>query len=531
MALQSQTSVKPAVFWVLITSESAPADVGSWYTGKEDLYRNGMVAHEYTELGSQRRTGHVESILNWREKYPYLERIYSTNELNCDVIHMDVSLQLLMGYAQCGAVLITRMELSIPGREFAGHQWQIITNLVKPLELCHEDQTLDPPMQHENFDAEVVSVNDDETIVKVPFPANAWAHAFTCLTDVQMAYDSSTKAESADRSPSHALTRPTREYVDQISMYQEVHSSPGPGVHFTRRAIILWTFHKTRNGELGSTTWRNLDPHPPRRMCMSPVPHPSHHISAATNETSKSWTDPQIYLQTEDMMDPIVQGLVMLPNTSDLESPFAHSYESTSHHFDTTPENLSFISNTTMDSEDTLVGDEVNANTSGFLSNTDVNLNDFDHSSDGWNIESFDENPEWANNNVPAGIPQLGWHTDARNHDWLEISLTRQNPPAVDAYGKHDEERSDAISSPVKQNHSYIEAAIKQKLLPWIDHEGDGNSESVKDGSSKTNGVRPVDLGEAQVEHETSTTKEQEEYAWIDHDGGFDFDHLAKPLT
>jgi transcriptional enhancer factor len=251
------------------------------------------------------------------------------------------------------------------------------------------------------------------------------------------------------------------------------------------------------------------------------------------NETFNSWADPPLHLRTQNMMDPLVQGLATPPNTTGLQSPFVYSYGYTAHHFDIPPGNLSFVSSATIDSEGTLVGNEATANIDSFLSNTNVNLGDFDHNSNGWHMphtESFDLDPAWVNYNVPASTPHLGWDTDAKNQAWPKSSPAKQIPWIADPNGKHDEQWNDAITGATKQDQNYVEAMIKQKLLPWIDHDTDRNGGTVKDASFESNGVRLPNIGGTQVKNGTSVTKEQDEHAWNGHDGGFDYNQLAEPL-
>ena len=518
--------MRPVVFWLLITPELVPDDVCGRYTRKEDLYENSVVAHEYTMLGSQKRTDSLESLPNWREKFPHLERIYSRHELNCDIIHVDVSLQLMRGYARHGAELITHMEMSIPGMDFAKHQWQTFTTLVKPSELYHEDPNFDPPLQQKLFVAEVMNVNDHETRVKVPFPANAWAHAFTCLTDIQTAYEESRKVKGS----THSSRRPAQEYVDKISMYQEVHSSYAPGVHFQRRAILLWTFHKTRHGDESSAIWRYLDPPPPRRMCISPSPYPYHYITVAMNENSNSWADQPMYLQTQSQIDSFGQDLETPPTTAGLQSPF-HGCGYDNNHFEMPQESPNFISNATILSEDTLVADGTTANIDSFLSQTNINLNDFSHNSNDSHIpqtESFDADLAWAYN-VPASTSQLGWE-DTKH--WPKSLLAKQVYWIGNTNGKHDEQWHDATTGPTKQDHDYIETSIEQRLLPWIGHHSDVNGEAANSGFSEAHGAPMPDTVDSH-EDGTSVTKEhnqRDEHAWNEDHGAIDYEQLAESL-
>merc|ERR1712093_657360 len=63
------------------------------------------------------------------------------------------------------------------------------------------------------------------------------------------------------------------------------------------------------------------------------------------------------------------------------------------------PLNLSFVSTTTVDSESTLVENDVAANIDNFLMNSHVHLKDFEHASQSWQLpvtRNFDNNHTWA---------------------------------------------------------------------------------------------------------------------------------------
>jgi transcriptional enhancer factor len=552
-AMQSHTSIKPVVFWLLITKSSVPDDVCGRYTTEEDLYRNRAIVHKYTGLHShsQQDRENLEDLPNWRERFPYMARSLSLNELNCEIIHMDVSLELTRESAPSGAELVTRVEIIIPGPALGKHRWQTVTSLFKPQELYYTDLNHDPPLDRKKFIADALDVNENQTRIKVPFPANTWAHALSNLTNLQYAYDDGRRAQQLDGG-SHGSTRPVREYVDQISMYQEVQSAAncqecterevmngyrtprcncgGKGEQFVTRAIILWTFNKARRGDQGSTTWRYIDPHPPRRMLMSPSPHPSHHIAASMSEHFNSWAETPMHLQNHSMLDPFVQGLATPPNTAGLQSPFVAGYGYTPNHFDVHHENISFASHaTTVDSESTLVENETNANIDSFLSNTNVNLGDFDHNSNSWHMpqtESFDADPAWANYNVPASTPHIGWDNDAKNHVWPEGSPTKQVIWIEDGSGKHEQLWNDVIPIPVKQDGNFIGTSLEQKLLPWIDQHADVDGEVGRNGfHGDSNNTQLPDLDNG-VNRGTSA-KEQ---VWNGGDEGFEYEQLAERM-
>jgi transcriptional enhancer factor len=517
MIMANQNPMRPVIFWLLITSSEVGGDAHGGYTGEHDLYRDGVVAHRYTGLTSQRRRESLETISNWRLRYPYLEQLQANGDLNCEIIHMGVFLNLMNDHAREGSELVTRTELIIPCREGdQGHwHWQTVTSVTKPTEL-YRDTITDPPLEAKTFLVEVLSASDTEIRIKLPFPATTWAHAFTCLTDLQMKYEENRNVGSF-LEDLNGSARSARDYVEQISMYQEIQSSSGPHTPFVRRAIILWTFQKARSGEEGDTSWQYLDPSPPRRTCMSPSPNPSHHMCATISENFNSWADP-LHLQHPNMLDPFVQGLATPPNTSGLQSPFITSgYPYLNQQFDIHSKNLSFASSATMDSESTLVGDDVHANIDSFLSNANVNLSDYDHNSQAWqlpHIENFDSDPAWANYTVPSSTTHIEWDSDAKNHPWPEGPDSKGTPWIEENATKH--EWAESASSPLKEDKNFVKQNVEQKLLPWINH--------VEEEASAY--VEASEVNHPDSNARTSDTKQE----WISGDADFDYNQLAEGL-
>ena len=485
-----------------------------------------------------------------------MARLPSLNELNCEIIHMNVSLDLIGEYAPSGAELVTRMEITIPGSAYGKHRWQTVTSLIKPQELYYADMSHDPPLDRKKFIAEVLDMNGTHTRIKIPFPANTWAHALSNLTNLQHAYDDGRNAELLEGESTRGPTKRVRDYIEQISMYQEVQSASkcsdcihgslnsvlrtsrcmcgGRGYTFETRAIILWTFNKARRGE-GSTTWRYIDPVPPRRMLMSPSPHPSQHIAASMSEHFNSWAETPMHLQNHNLLDSFVQGLVTPPNTAGLHSPFVPGYGYTPNNFEASQETLGFLSHsTTVDSESTMVENISTPTIDNFLSHTAVNLEDFSQHSSNWHIphsESFDADPAWANYNAPTSTPQTTWENDGKNHVWPETTLaknhvwpdtspTKQVAWIDEGHGKHEHEQlwHDVMPIPTKADEGFLGATLEHKLGPWIETHGErgGNVERFH----HEGGSQLPELG-----NEMGNRGAAKEHAWTGEEG-FQYEHL-----
>ncbi|RDW87624.1 hypothetical protein BP5796_03318 [Coleophoma crateriformis] len=485
--------MRPATFWLLISLGADPN--GSWkYKSEEDIHNDRRVVHRYTGLSAERPRTSLESIPNWRLKWPFLATLHAANDLACDIIHMDVSLELTNEHAPEGAELLSRTEMIIPGTAFADSHWQSITSLTKPEQLYgHEEEV---PHGATAFPIDVAEVTDTETRLRLQFPASPWAHAFTMLTRLQYQFEDMQKSQSGGNSNVRGPNKTARELINEVSMYQELRSA-APGMPYIRRAVIVWTFSKTKAGESGKTSWSYLDAAPSRSMIMSPPPHASHHVAASMNEQFNTWAETPLHLQQHNIMDTFPPGLVTPPQTAGLQSPFGSNYLNSMSHYDMPSEHLSFVSDATVDSDSTLVNHDNTTNIDNFLSVPSTTLgSDYEQSASNWhlpNTEVFDADPAWASYSVPSTTAQLNWDSPAKaNHTWNETQESQ-------ASEKHDW-HSNAVS-PTKQGYT------------------EHDNENISTGLPPLNATTPV----------VSTTASQPQN-WVSSDA-FDYEaHLGNRL-
>jgi len=188
-----------------------------------------------------------------------------------------------------------------------------------------------------------------------------------------------------------------RQYIDQITMFQEIFCSEGPGQPFIRKAIMLWTFKKCKAGEQGQSTWRYLTPAPSRSACFSPHPGNNHVLSATMKENFSAWADdlsPSMHIPSApnpfDSLSQFEDHLSQLPGMS---GPNGINFSFASYGYPSA-ENLSCVSHESQESDTTLVNGSNNGVSSldSFFSNAGV-LGDFDHSQSMWEtppVQSFD---------------------------------------------------------------------------------------------------------------------------------------------
>lgn len=431
---QQQGPLKPVLFWLLMTSSNEKCD------DEAELYDKGMVSHRFTGRLSQRPSDSLEAIVNWRQKFPYLNNLQIAGGPDCEVIHMDVGLSLLVSHPPEGSELCCRTDLSMPGRQPDHCEWKTFTTLHKPSELYRDDL----PLEAEVTGCKVMSVSDLETRIKVRFPAELWAPALTCLRNLQAQHDENMHSQSFSSVP--IMTKPAKDYVDQISMYQEVQSSSRLGQPLQRRCILLWTFHQSTSDENSSATWRylnpNFNPNPPipRGLIMSPAPHHSHVVSAAMNENFNSWADNPLHMSStsshSNMLDPfpISQESATPPHTAGLKSPFngpiygiGNEYPAQPFYLHSDDIGSNFASSGAIGHDTTLVDVDGSAAThpnhylhgQGMSSNSlDTNINAYGHN---WQLTSyipdaFEADPEWAVYGIANhGTPARFGHWDSQN--------------------------------------------------------------------------------------------------------------------
>lgn len=460
-----------------------------------------MVAHRFSNLSTEVPRDSLDTISDWQHRFPNVEHLRFMGELSCDIVHMDVALEVMTEYPGKGAELCCRTEVTIPGRVLAGSEWILRTTFTKPFELCRNG--IQDPISEESQMTEMAG-NEAESRFKVPFPANSWAAAITRLIEIQKQNNQDTRhSQSFTNSP----IKSARKCIEEISMYQEILcstiSSTGQRNPLVRKAIVLWTFRKTHTGESGYTTWRYIDAVPSRRTIMSPSPSACHQVSSAMYENFNSFIEPSMHHPTM-LNDPYSQGLATPPLTGGLHSPFdsqTYSYDPNLT-FELPADHLSFISSKTADSESTLVDDNGNATQLDEYLSSNVHVNGYDNTA-AWQLpaasETFGADPAWTNYETHHNTSQIWDHptpvlpslvdlSKSHHHQWHDPPPQplqhQQKPLSWDEIGpsKQNWPEDPTVTSPdVQREGSYLEQ--QQRLgAPWI--EESNGTESTKTNSN-----------------------------------------------
>jgi transcriptional enhancer factor len=376
----------------------------------------------------------LEMFPDWRRRFPILALIHSRNDLNCDVIHVEASLELRYGSLPERSELWGRFELLMPGEHNRQSVWRCTQSLYKPADLYGA------PTADRRFENVTSTPNADRyepgvgTHIRISFPALSWAYALQRLSTLEAQFDLAVQTGAPLPTPTTA-----RQYIDQITMFQEIFCSAAVNQPFTRKAILLWTFKKCKAGEQGAATWRYLDPSPPRSSCFSPHPGPTHVVSAAMNENFDAWAHDSVppLLQlppsaAPNPFDPLTPfdslptpSLRNIVANAEMQFPFpTYGYPTVS------AENLGFMPHGAHDGDSTLVDAQNGIGSGGvdmdpFLSAASV-LASFDQGGNLWEaptgMQSFESDPAFLSGYGAVGPSSAGGHIwdggDVKGESW-----------------------------------------------------------------------------------------------------------------
>ncbi|KAJ5543478.1 hypothetical protein N7535_005902 [Penicillium sp. DV-2018c] len=250
-----------------------------WVSAPQQANRIDKALHAYTRL--QGDFHHpvappmpLEHVSGWRTSFPQLATMVDDihNPLDCDIILLEVNLELMTDFPPAGSRLGIQLDLDY-GHPTAGdvlgisqmENWTCSTNIYKDgqelLETYHEL----PKTQ--------------STKVKPLFESSWWAKLFTQVTQEKRIAEDSGQSQAVQDADDH-----TRQFFRSLSAVQELRATPPSsrrlstqyqnhhGDESKRMAVLAWKFRQTRPGEVGTTTWRRLIPAPDRTTTNSPRP-------------------------------------------------------------------------------------------------------------------------------------------------------------------------------------------------------------------------------------------------------------------
>lgn len=250
-----------------------------WVSAPQGANRIDKALHTYTRLQGDLHHPNappmpLENVPGWRSSFPHLSSLIDelNGPLECDIIMLEVNLQLMTDFPPSGSRLGIQLDLDF-GHPTAGdvlmvsqmENWTCSTRLYDD---GHEIRETYHELQKPH-----------STKVKPLFESSWWAKIFTERTQDKRIAEDSGHPEAI-----HATDERTRRYFRSLSAVQEVRAVPpssrrlsnqfqGHGDESERMAILVWKFRQTRPGEVGTTTWRRLIPPPDRISTNSPHPN------------------------------------------------------------------------------------------------------------------------------------------------------------------------------------------------------------------------------------------------------------------
>ncbi|KAJ5746633.1 hypothetical protein N7520_011815 [Penicillium odoratum] len=248
-----------------------------WVSAPQQANRVDKALHAYTRL--QGDLHHpapptpLENVNGWRTSFPELSSIIDEGSLDCDIIMLEVNLQLMTDFPPPGSRLGIQLDLDFAhptaGDVFMVGQMEDWTCSTRIYESGRAQMETYHPLP-----------KPQSTKIKPLFESQWWAKLFTELTQ-----DKRIAEDSAQQENIQSTDERTRRYLRSLSAVQEIRATPpssrrlsnafqghGQQDESERMAILVWKFRQTRPGEVGTTTWRRLIPPPDRTQTNSPRP-------------------------------------------------------------------------------------------------------------------------------------------------------------------------------------------------------------------------------------------------------------------
>ena len=227
----------------------------------------GEKVHSYTlnqsEIGTSPRA--LEDIPDWRRFYPLLANLLEQNEPHSDIILIESSIDLLSDPPPSRSVLHIEFLISI-AKAWGYSNWSSKTTYYH-----NNGEMIDFGILHtmDNFDLSNYRQIGEDVRFEVPLQSQWWVSLFHDMTR--------RKQETRDNHHQRLQEEEhSRQYLQELSIMQEIWATHQGDVQSPRRvAVLLWRFSQTQKSEAGITTWRRINPPPPRNKVNSPPLSPT----------------------------------------------------------------------------------------------------------------------------------------------------------------------------------------------------------------------------------------------------------------
>ncbi|KFY33758.1 hypothetical protein V494_07365 [Pseudogymnoascus sp. VKM F-4513 (FW-928)] len=313
-----------------------------------------------------------ESLPNWRQQFPQIEQGSSVRGLGCSLIHVDVTLTLRYGNVPGEAELLGNFEIAVPANE-SHLQWRSVQTVQRHKDMFGSSgsdliSSNNCPLHMDRFE------DGSGAVMRLAFPALPWTHALGRVDGFQGQLDGS--QQNGHHHPVHFSAH---QYIDQISMYQEIFSSADYGRSWMKRVILVWTFSKANHDDRGLITWRHIHTPPPAQALLTPYPDNIQGMQGSVGDHFNP-TDgaPLLSIQPVYYQQP-PSDLITPANSSAQQSPFSQYGNPTTG--DIVPENMAFMSHNTQQPDEA----SIQTPHMNYMMNSDhANLHDFEQTANLW---------------------------------------------------------------------------------------------------------------------------------------------------
>lgn len=248
-----------------------------WVSAPQQANRIDKALHAYTRLQGDLHQPALpmplENVNGWRSSFPHLSAVIDglNGPLDCDIILLEVNLQLMNDFPPSGSRLGIQLDLDF-GHPTAGDVLMVsqMENWTCSTRLYQDGREIQETYQDQ--------IKPQSTKVKPLFESSWWAKLFTQWTQEKRIAE-----DSGQPGTVQATDDRTRRFFRSLSAVQELRAVPPSrrmsnqfhghqGDESERMAILVWKFRQTRPNEVGTTTWRRLIPPPDRTTTNSPRP-------------------------------------------------------------------------------------------------------------------------------------------------------------------------------------------------------------------------------------------------------------------
>lgn len=273
--------------------------------------------HTHTQMAAHKKFTRVslDKLEDWEAYFPCFSSLYHNNQLDCEIISMDVKLNMPVETLSRASTLGADLDV-FAEPIYANHLWQCLTKIYSDGNLVWN---VTMPVQSEES-----GTTDGKVKLQLPFAVDLWSEMLEQLG-----------VESAHKSKREANADISR-HLSKMSVVQELCAWAPPSVgeelirpiETKRVAIFLWRFAMTRKDTPGKTTWRSVSlPTPGRLMeikedesSFAPLPPPASSLALGPvhEPPMMRWTLPGMEHPTE-----------IMENTAlDVHTPLDEAYES-----------------------------------------------------------------------------------------------------------------------------------------------------------------------------------------------------------